>query len=112
MDGDVGFGLSSNANRGESDIYDVEAIPRETFVGANGLQGCYWNGDGNVIELDGDEMLARADHKLAGPQLTFAFCWLRPMLAALATIAGMAKIAPTFMTEMTKNGLLCSVCDR
>jgi len=59
LDGDVGFGLSGDANGSESDVDDVEAVPRETFVGANGLQGCYWNGDGDVVELDEEEMLAR-----------------------------------------------------
>lgn len=102
LDGDVRFGLSSNANGSEGYVDDVEAVPRETFVGANGLQGCYWDSDSNVVELDQEEMLARADHKLAGLELTFAFCWLRPMLAALATIAGMAKIAANFMMEVTK----------
>ena len=105
MDGDVGLGLSSDANGSERDVDDVEAVPVETFVGADGLQGCYWNGDSDVVELDEEEVLARGEHKSAGFELTFAFCWLKPMLAALATIAGMAKIAANFMMEVMKSCL-------
>jgi hypothetical protein len=47
-------------------------------------------------------MLARVDYKSVGSMLTFAFCWLKPMLAALATIAGMAKTAENFMMEVIK----------
>jgi len=105
LDGDVGLALRGDANGSESDVDDIEAVPVETFVGANGLQGCYRNGDGNVVELDEEGVLARGEHISVGLKLTFAFCWLKPMLAALATIAGMAKIAANFMMEVMKNCL-------
>ena len=64
LDGDVGFGLSSNANGSESYVDDVEAVPCEAFVGADGLQGCYWDCDGDIVELDQDGTLAKAQQKL------------------------------------------------
>ena len=54
LDGDVGLGLRGYANRCETDVDDIEAIPCEAFVGADGLQGCYWDSDGDVVELNLD----------------------------------------------------------
>jgi hypothetical protein len=98
LNGDVGLALRSDANGCELDVDDVEAVPVQAFVDADGLERCHGDGHGNVIELEG--MLARVDYKPVGPKLTFAFCWLKPMLAALATIAGMAKTAENFMMEV------------
>lgn len=102
MDGDVGFSLRSNTNGCESDVNDVEAIPCEALVGADGLQGCYWDSDSDVVELD---LSAKDHYNPVGAMLTFAFCWLNPMLAALAMIAGTAKIAANFMMEMKEKCL-------
>jgi hypothetical protein len=102
LNGDVGLALRSDANGCELDVDDVEAVPVQAFVDADGLERCHGDGHGNVIELREDEMLARVDYKSVGSMLTFAFCWLKPMLAALATIAGMAKTAENFMMEVIK----------
>ena len=74
LDGDVGLGLSSDANGSESDVDDVEAVPVETFVGADGLQGRYWDGDGNVVKLHKHGRLARGGYDLTDSTLTLAFC--------------------------------------
>jgi hypothetical protein len=42
-------------------------------------------------------VLARGFDKSAVALLTFAFCWTKPMLAALAMMAGMARTAANFM---------------
>ena len=102
MDGDVGLALCSDANGCELDVDDVEAVPVQTFVDADGLERCNRNGDRDVVELGEDGMLAKVDYKPDGSMLTFAFCWLKPMLAALATIAGTAKTAENFMMEVRK----------
>lgn len=100
LDGDVRLALRSDADGCELSVDGVEAVPREAFVDTDGLQGCYWNGDGDVVELNKCGRLARGGYDLTDSILTLAFCWLKPMLAALATIAGTAKIVTNFMMEM------------
>jgi len=51
LDGDVGLGLGSDADGGEGDVDDVEVVPGEAFVGADGLEGGDGDGDGDVVEL-------------------------------------------------------------
>jgi len=105
LHGDVGLSLSSNADGCKSDVDHVEAVPVETFVDADGLERCHRDGDGDVVELDEDDLLARGGYKLDGSMLTFAFCCWRPMLAALATIAGTAKIVENFMMKMDEKSV-------
>jgi hypothetical protein len=51
LHGDVGFGLWCDSDGGERDVDDVETVPVETFVSADGLQRCYGNCDCNIIKL-------------------------------------------------------------
>jgi len=51
LDGNIWLGLRGDSDGCEGDVDNVEAGPRKAFVGANGLQRCYWDCDGDVVEL-------------------------------------------------------------
>lgn len=53
LDCDVGLGLRENAGGCDADVDDVEAVPGQALVGADGLERCYWKNDRDVVELDG-----------------------------------------------------------
>lgn len=93
----VGLRLCEDSGWCTADVDDVEAVPGKTFVSANGLQGCNGDGDCDIVELEG--VSGTNGYVAAISMLTFAVCCWRPMLAALATMAGMARMAENFMVN-------------
>jgi hypothetical protein len=96
LHGDVGVRVRFHASGGDGDVDHVEAVPVEASVGADGLEGCYGEDNFDVIELEQVCQLG-VEGAVLFLLLTLAFCCCRPMVAALARIAGMARTAANFM---------------